>query len=381
MKIAIVAGEASGDQLAAALMAALRQRRPDVEFVGLGGPAMQAQGLRSWFDYGRLSVMGLVEVLKHLPDLLRLRRDLLARILAQKPDVVIGVDAPDFNLGLEKRCKAAGLCTVHFVSPSVWAWREQRAARIAESADRVLCLFPMEPPIYARYGVDAVFVGHPMADAVPLEPERAAARATLGLDGDGRVLAILPGSRLSEIQRLLPVFLQAAARIRQGLPGIRFCIPAADARCRQAIDAQLSIAGVDDVQVLDGQARTAMIAADAVLLASGTAALEAMLCKRPMAVAYRISPLTYRIVTWLGLLKVERFSLPNALSGRDLVPELMQDDCTPERIADTLLPMLTRDTPDPALLAEYTRLHQLLRQDAAGRAADAVLERVGGARP
>lgn len=381
MKIAIVAGEASGDQLAAALMAALRQRRPDVEFVGLGGPAMQAQGLRSWFDYGRLSVMGLVEVLKHLPDLLRLRRDLLARILAQKPDVVIGVDAPDFNLGLEKRCKAAGLCTVHFVSPSVWAWREQRAARIAESADRVLCLFPMEPPIYARYGVDAVFVGHPMADAVPLEPERAAARATLGLDGDGRVLAILPGSRLSEIQRLLPVFLQAAARIRQGLPGIRFCIPAADARCRQAIDAQLSIAGVDDVQVLDGQARTAMIAADAVLLASGTAALEAMLCKRPMAVAYRISPLTYRIVTWLGLLKVERFSLPNALSGRDLVPELMQDNCTPERIADTLLPMLTRDTPDPALLAEYTRLHQLLRQDAAGRAADAVLERVGGARP
>lgn len=380
MKIAIVAGEASGDQLAAALMAALRQRRPDVEFVGLGGPAMQAQGLRSWFDYGRLSVMGLVEVLKHLPDLLRLRRDLLARILAQKPDVVIGVDAPDFNLGLEKRCKAAGLCTVHFVSPSVWAWREQRAARIAESADRVLCLFPMEPPIYARYGVDAVFVGHPMADAVPLEPERAAARATLGLDGDGRVLAILPGSRLSEIQRLLPVFLQAAARIRQGLPGIRFCIPAADARCRQAIDAQLSIAGVDDVQVLDGQARTAMIAADAVLLASGTAALEAMLCKRPMAVAYRISPLTYRIVTWLGLLKVERFSLPNALSGRDLVPELMQDDCTPERIADTLLPMLTRDTPDPALLAEYTRLHQLLRQDAAGRAADAVLELIGGGR-
>jgi len=381
MKIAIVAGETSGDQLAAALMAALRQRRPDVEFVGLGGPAMQAQGLRSWFDYGRLSVMGLVEVLKHLPDLLRLRRDLLARILAQKPDVVIGVDAPDFNLGLEKRCKAAGLRTVHFVSPSVWAWREKRAARIAESADRVLCLFPMEPPIYARYGVDAVFVGHPMADAVPLEPERAAARAALGLGGHERVLAILPGSRLSEIQRLLPVFLQAATRIRQRLAGIRFCIPAADARCRQTIDAQLTAAGIDDVQVLDGQARTAMIAADAVLLASGTAALEAMLCKRPMAVAYRISPLTYRIVKLFGLLKVERFSLPNALSGRALVPELMQDDCTPERIADTLLPMLTRDTPDPALLAEYTRLHQLLRQDAAGRAADAVLERVGGARP
>lgn len=381
MKIAIVAGEASGDQLAAALMAALRARRPDVEFIGLGGPAMQAQGLRSWFDYGRLSVMGLVEVLKHLPDLLRLRRDLLARILAQNPDVVIGVDAPDFNLGLEKRCKAAGLRTVHFVSPSVWAWREQRAARIAESADRVLCLFPMEPPIYARYGVDAVFVGHPMADAVPLEPERTGARATLGLEADTRVLAILPGSRLSEIQRLLPVFLQAATRIRHDLPGIRFCIPAADARCRQAIDAQLAVAGIDDVQVLDGQARTAMIAADAVLLASGTAALEAMLCKRPMAVAYRISPLTYRIVKLLGLLKVERFSLPNALSGRDLVPELMQHDCTPERIADTLLPMLTRDTPDPALLAEYTRLHHLLRQDAAGRAADAVLERVGGTRP
>ncbi|MFM6989305.1 MAG: lipid-A-disaccharide synthase, partial [Arenimonas sp.] len=215
MKIAIVAGEASGDQLAAALMAALRVRRPDIEFIGMGGPAMQAQGLRSWFDYGRLSVMGLVEVLKHLPDLLRLRRDLLARILAQKPDVVVGVDAPDFNLGLEKRCKAAGLRTVHFVSPSVWAWREQRAARIAESADRVLCLFPMEPPIYARHGVDAVFVGHPMADAVPLEPDRTAARAMLDLEANARLLAILPGSRLSEIQRLLPVFLQAAARIRQ----------------------------------------------------------------------------------------------------------------------------------------------------------------------
>ena len=380
MKIAIVAGEASGDQLAAALMAALRARRPDVEFVGLGGPAMQAQGLCSWFDYGRLSVMGLTEVLKHLPGLLRLRRGLLARILAEKPDVVIGVDAPDFNLGLEKRCKAAGLRTAHLVSPSVWAWREKRAAHIAESADRVLCLFPMEPPIYARYGVDAVFIGHPMADAVPLEPERAAARAALGLEDDVRVLAVLPGSRLSEIQRLLPVFLRAAACIRQRLPGIRFCIPAADARCRQAIDAQLAVAGMDDMQVLDGQARTAMVAADAVLLASGTAALEAMLCKRPMAVAYRISPLTYRIVKLLGLLKVERFSLPNALSGRELVPELMQHDCTPERIADTLLPMLTRQTPDPVLLAEYTRLHHLLRQDAAGRAADAVLELIGGAR-
>ena len=380
MKIAIVAGEASGDQLAAALMAALHQRRPDVEFIGMGGPAMQAQGLRSWFDYGRLSVMGLVEVLKHLPDLLRLRKQLLARILEEKPDAVIGVDAPDFNLGLEKRCKAAGLRTVHFVSPSVWAWRESRAARIAESADRVLCLFPMEPPIYARYGVDAVFVGHPMADAVPLEPDRAAARTALGLDGHGRVLAVLPGSRLSEIQRLLPVFLQAVARIRQRLPDLRVCIPAADARCRQAIDAQLTAAGAGDVQVLDGQARTAMIAADTVLLASGTAALEAMLCKRPMAVAYRIAPLTYRIVKLFGLLKVERFSLPNALSGRDLVPELMQDDCTPERIADTLLPMLARETPDPALLAEYTRLHHLLKQDAAGRAADAVLELIGGGR-
>ncbi|MFM6987054.1 MAG: lipid-A-disaccharide synthase, partial [Arenimonas sp.] len=212
------------------------------------------------------------------------------------------------------------------------------------------------------------------------EPDRTAARAMLDLEANARLLAILPGSRLSEIQRLLPVFLQAAARIRQRRPGIRFCIPAADARCRRAIDAQLAIAGVDDVRVLDGQARTAMIAADAVLLASGTAALEAMLCKRPMAVAYRISPLTYRIVKLLGLLKVERFSLPNALSGRDLVPELMQDDCTPERIADTLLPMLARNAPDPALLAEYTRLHRLLKQDAADRAADAVLALIGGGR-
>lgn len=372
MKIAIIAGEESGDLLAAELMAGLKSRRPDVHFIGMGGSKMQALGLDSWFDYKTLSVMGLFEVVKHLPALLRLRRALLQRLLAEQPDLVIGVDAPDFNLGIEKACKRHGLRTVHFVSPSVWAWREKRAARIAESCEQVLCLFPMEPAIYAKYGVDARFVGHPMADRIAMTPEREAARAALALP-TGRHLAILPGSRVSEIDRLLPVFLQGAALLKASMPELHFLIPAANGLCRNRIAHHLQASPLPDARILDSQAQTAMIAADAVLLASGTAALEAMLCKRPMLVAYRISPITYAIVKALGLLKIERFSLPNVLSGEDLVPELIQEACTPEAIAETLRNLLaSRD--NRALLARFEELHRELRRDAGDAAAAAVLE-------
>lgn len=372
MKIAIIAGEESGDLLAAELMAALQSRRPGIRFVGMGGPKMQAQGLDSWFDYKTLSVMGFIEVLRHLPALLKLRRNLLKRLVAEKPDLVIGVDAPDFNLGVEKACRRAGLRTVHFVSPSVWAWREKRAARIAESCEQVLCLFPMEPAIYAKYGVDARFVGHPLADRIAMTPDREAARSALGLPAC-RHLAILPGSRVSEIDRLLPVFLQGAARLKASLPDLHFLIPAANGLCRDRIAHHLQACPLPDARILDGHAQAAMIAAEAVLLASGTAALEAMLCKRPMVVAYRISALTYAIVKRLGLIKIARFSLPNVLSGEDLVPELIQEACTPEAIAGTLRGLLASGG-NHALIARFEDLHRMLRRDAGDAAAAAVLD-------
>ena len=372
MKIALIAGEESGDLLAAELMAALKARQPEIQFIGMGGPKMQAQGLDSWFDYRTLSVMGFIEVLRHLPALLKLRKSLRQRLLAEKPDLIIGVDAPDFNLGLERFCKRAGLRTVHFVSPSVWAWREKRAARIAESCEQVLCLFPMEPAIYAKYGVDARYVGHPLADRIAMQPDRDAARALLALP-DCRHVAILPGSRVSEIDRLLPVFLQGAARLQSALPDLHFLIPAANTLCRNRILFHLQSHDLPNARVLDGQAQTAMIAADAVLLASGTAALEAMLCKRPMVVAYRISAITYALVKALGLIKIERFSLPNVLSGEDLVPELIQDRCTPEAISGELQNLLDGNG-NSALIGHFERLHRDLRRNAGDAAAAAVLE-------
>jgi lipid-A-disaccharide synthase len=338
----------------------------------MGGPKMQAQGLDSWFDYKTLSVMGFIEVLRHLPALLKIRKSLFQRLLAEKPDLVIGVDAPDFNLGLEKSCKRAGLRTVHFVSPSVWAWREKRAARIAESCEQVLCLFPMEPAIYAKYGVDARYVGHPLADRIALEPDRDAAR-TLLLLPECRHVAILPGSRVSEIDRLLPVFLQGASLLHANMPELNFLIPAANVLCRSRIAEHLQSHPLQNTRILDGQAQTAMIASDVVLLASGTAALEAMLCKRPMVVAYRVSAITYAMVNALGLIKIERFSLPNVLSGQDLVPELIQDRCTPEAIASELQTLLEGQD-NATLMAHFERLHRDLRRNAGDAAAAAVLE-------
>ena len=375
IRFAIVAGEASGDALGAGLVNALRERFPDAEFAGICGPAMRDAGVEAWADAGELAVMGLAEVLSHLPRLLRLRRDLRERILAWKPDVFIGIDAPDFNLGLERWLKRRGVRTVHYVSPSVWAWRESRAAKIGASADRVLCLFPMEPPIYAQHGVDAVFVGHPLADAIPLDPDRAGARAGFGIAVHDPVLAVLPGSRLGEIERMLPVFLEAATGIVAEFPELKVLVPAANPQCRAAIE-RLAIGVPLALRILDGEAQEAMIASDVVLLASGTAALEAMLCKRPMVVGHRIAPLTHSIVRRLGLLKSRFVSLPNVLAGEALVPELLQDDCTAPKLRDAVLAWLRDPEAAIALRPRFRALHEGLRRDASARAADAVAELV-----
>ncbi len=376
VRIALCAGEASGDQLGAGLIEQLRLRFPDARFAGIGGDAMRSAGLDVWHDASELAVMGLSEVLAHLPRLIWLRRSLRERVLDWQPDVFVGIDAPDFNLGLERQLKQRGLRTVHYVSPSVWAWRQGRAASIGRSADRVLCLFPMEPEIYARHGVDARFVGHPLADAMPLEPDRVAARRELDLPLDQPVLAILPGSRLGEIQRLGAIFLEAAARIAKQVPGLQIVIPAANTACRAAIEVLLSESRIPNLQprLLDSQARIAMVAADVILLASGTATLEAMLAKRPMVVGYRIAPLTHAIVKGTGMLKVDRYALPNVLAGADLAPELMQDQCTPDRLADAVLRWFRDPDAVAALQARYRELHLALRQDDSAHAAAAVAE-------
>jgi lipid-A-disaccharide synthase len=383
-RIALVAGEASGDLLGAGFVAQLKRRFPDAQFAGIGGPRMREAGFEAWHDCSELAVMGLAEVLRHLPRLLRLRRVLAARLLAWRPDVFIGIDAPDFNLGLERRLKSRGIRTVHYVSPSVWAWREGRAGKIGRSADCVLCLFPMEPPIYARHGVDARFVGHPLADALPLEPDRAAARSSLGLPDAAPVLALLPGSRLGEIARLGDIFLQAAARVRAAEPALRIVVPAATPACRAAIETLLAESpGLprDAVSLLDGHAHEAMIAADVVLLASGTATLEALLAKRAMVVGYRISALTYALVRGLGLMKTDRYSLPNALAGEAVVPELMQHDCTPERLSAAVLDWLRDPQRIAALVPRFVAIHANLRRDASAQAAAAVAELLGTAPP
>ncbi len=379
-RVALVAGEASGDLLGASLIEQLRLRWPGAEFVGVGGPAMREAGMATWFDASELAVMGLSEVLRHLPRLLRLRRELRQRVLDWRPDVFIGIDAPDFNLGVERWLKQRGVRTVHYVSPSVWAWREKRAAKIGQSADLVLCLFPMEPAIYAKHDVDARFVGHPLADTMPLDPDRDAARAALGLDRERPVLALLPGSRVGEIQRLGADFIGAAARVLAAEPRLQVVAPMAGAQARATFESLLAThpdaaALGPALQVIDGRSRTAMVASDVILLASGTATLEAMLAKRPMVVAYRVSALTYRLVKGLGMLKVDHYALPNVLAGQPLVPELMQDDCRPDALADACLAWL-RGTGVEALAPTFLALHETLRRDASAQAAQAVVELV-----
>ncbi|MFC0679010.1 lipid-A-disaccharide synthase [Lysobacter korlensis] len=380
-RVALVAGEASGDVLGAGLVDALRERWPDAQFAGVGGDRMRESGFDAWYDASELAVMGLTEVLRHLPRLLRLRGALRRRLLDWQPDVFVGIDAPDFNLGLERWLKQRGIATVHYVSPSVWAWREKRAEKIGRSADRVLCLFPMEPAIYARHDVDARFVGHPLADEMPLEPDRDAARHELGLDLQRPVLAVLPGSRVGEIERLAPDFLAAATRVLAAEPALQIVVPLANAQATAAFERILeshadAAALAPALRVIQGRARTLMIASDVILLASGTATLEGMLAKRPMVVAYRLAPTTYRMVKGLGLLKVDRYSLPNVLAGESLVPELMQDACTPAALADAVLHWLRDRHAAAALQPRFLELHQQLRCDASARAAEAIVHLV-----
>jgi lipid-A-disaccharide synthase len=384
--IALIAGEDSGDQLGAELIAALRKRYPQARFVGIGGARMQREGFESWYDIRELSVMGFAEVVRHLPRLLRLRKALLGRLREARPDVVVGIDAPDFNLGVERRLREAGLRTVHYVSPSVWAWREKRAEKIGLSADRVLCLFPMEPPIYQRHGVDARFVGHPLADRFALVSDRVGARDVLQLPQDAPVLAVLPGSRPSEIDRLGTIFIDAARRVGAALPGLRIVVPAANPQVHARLKALLASGPRDESAplLIEGHAHEAMQAADVVLLASGTATLEAMLAKRPMVVGYRVSPWSYRIARAFNMLKTDVYALPNILAracglGQDkVVPELMQDECTAENLARATLALFADSERRGQVVAAFEHLHRALRGSEEGgageRAAAAVAE-------
>jgi lipid-A-disaccharide synthase len=376
--IAIIAGEDSGDQLGADLIEALRRRYPQARFVGIGGARMQREGFESWHDIHELSLFGFSEVISHLPRLLRLRKALVARLLQAEPAVVIGIDAPDFNLGVEQRLKQAGVLTVHYVSPSVWAWREKRAEKIGRSANRVLCLFPMEPAIYAKHGVDARVVGHPLADRFALVSDRVGARETLQLPQQAPVLAVLPGSRLSEVGRLGQVFIDAANRVAAAVPGLRVVIPAANPQVHARLKELLARGprGEDAPQLLDGHAHEAMLAADVILLASGTATLEAMLAKRPMVVGYRVAPLSYRIARALKMLKTDVYALPNILARATglgdglLVPELMQDDCTAENLAAAVLALFKDSERRSAIVAAFEQLHKALRGGLEGHAGD-----------
>lgn len=378
LHVGILAGESSGDILGAGLMDALRAQHPAIRFSGIGGPLMQQQGLTSRVPMERLSVMGLVEPLKRLPELLRIRRDIVAHFLSERPDVFIGIDSPDFNLGVEGRLRAQGIRTVHYVSPSVWAWRQRRIRKIAAAVDLVLALFPFEADFYRQHDVPVSFVGHPLADAIPMDPDRAAARAQLGIQNDARVVALLPGSRQGEVARMGSVFVQTAALLAQQDPALRFLLPCANAEREQqvrALMAALPDANKEAIYLLDGQSRVAMTAADAVLLASGTAALEAMLLKRPMLVCYRMAPLSYAIIS--RMLQVPYFSLPNLLAGAPLVEELVQDAVNPANLAAKMSALLNRSPAEQQSLdARYRDIHAALSGGASTKAAAAVLQLV-----
>jgi lipid-A-disaccharide synthase len=370
LRIALVAGEASGDILGAGLMRALKARHSAVEFIGVGGPLMQAEGLTSYFPMERLSVMGLVEVLGRLRELLARRKLLIQTLIEENPDVFIGIDAPDFTLNIELRLRQAGIKTVHYVSPSVWAWRQKRVLKIREGCDLMLTLLPFEARFYEEKGVPVRFVGHTLADTIPLHADRAAARAELGLP-DGPLVALMPGSRGGEVGRLGTLFFDAAERLQALKPGVRFVLPCASPQRRAQIETLLQGRNLP-LTLLDGQSHLALAACDAVLIASGTATLEALLYKRPMVVAYRLAPLTFWILK--RMVKSPYISLPNLLAQRLLVPELLQDDATPEALAQTLLPLIDGGE-------EQTRgfdaIHRTLRRDASNQAADAVLTLIG----
>ncbi len=373
MRLGMVAGEASGDLLAGLLMRGLRARWPDLQTVGIGGPRMAEQGFEAWWPHEKLAVRGYVEVLRHYREISGIREHLARRLLADPPRAFIGVDAPDFNLGLEARLKAAGVRTVHFVCPSIWAWRGGRVKKIVRSADRVLCLFPFEPELLRSHGVAATYVGHPLADAIPMEPPRAPSRQALGLDAQAGVVAILPGSRRSEISYIAPVLLQAAQDLARRRPDLRFVLPAVPS-VRTVLEPLLTQYPVPGLQVVEGRSHAVLAACDVTLIASGTATLEAALLKRPMVIAYRMHALTWALMKrmayqpWVGL--------PNILSREFVVPELIQERCTPQALADAALAWLDDASGRERLVRRFTELHQLLRRDTARLATDAIAQTI-----
>lgn len=379
--IALVAGEVSGDILGAGLIRQLKIHYPQARFIGIAGPRMLAEGCESLVDMEELSVMGLAEILKHLPRLLKIRNNVIQTMLREKPDVYIGIDAPDFNLGVELKLKVNGIKTIHYVSPSVWAWRQNRIHKIAKATHQVLAFLPFEKVFYDKFNVPCRFVGHTMADAVPLKPNRIEARQHLNLDANQRYLAILVGSRGSEVAFLTEPFLQTALLLKQRFPDLQFLVPLVNEKRRTQFEAiKAQVAPNLAMHVIDGNARQVLIAADAALLASGTAALEAMLCKSPMVVGYKMKALTYCLAK--RLVKSKYISLPNLLADEMLVPEMIQDECDPALLAEKLAVYFSTEEAAlehrRVLIQRFTDLHRLIQCGADQQAAQAVIDLLEG---
>ncbi len=374
VRIAMVAGEASGDLLASHLIAALRAKLPDAVFYGIGGPKMQGQGFDAWWPLEKLAVMGYVDALKNYREIAGIRRQLKKRLLDIRPDIFIGVDAPDFNLGLEEDLKHAGIKTIHYVSPSIWAWRGGRIKKIGRAVNRVLALFPMEPPLYEKARIPVSYVGHPLADIIPLETSKTAVREKLAMPKDAPIFALLPGSRQGELAMMADTFVQTAKLIHERLPGALFVVPLTTRETRLQFEMAIYTqqAGEVPFRLLFGHAQDALGAADVSLVASGTATLEAALIKRPMVITYKIAKLSYWIMKRMAY---QAFvGLPNVLAGREVVPEILQDQATPENLAEALL-KLYEDKENAAAIAEtFTDIHWQLRQNTAEKAANAVIQ-------
>jgi lipid-A-disaccharide synthase len=377
LRIAMVAGEASGDLLASHLIEALRTRVPDATFFGIGGPRMQGKGFDSWWPLEKLAVMGFVEVLKRYREISGIRHQLKARLSENPPDLFIGVDAPDFNLGLETALKARGVRTIHYVSPSIWAWRGKRIDKIAKAVDRVLALFPMEVPLYEKAGVPVSYVGHPLADQIPLVSDRTALRALLNLPAQGPVFALLPGSRQSEVEYMADTYVQTARLLHERLPQAVFLVPLATRETRLQFETALYRQNAINLpfRLLFGHAQEAMGAADCCLVASGTATLEAALIKHPMVITYKMAPASFRLMKRMAYLPY--FGLPNILAGRFVVPEILQDDATPENLAQALQNLYADRRNAEHLQQIFTEIHHELRQNTADKAAAAVLQCLG----
>lgn len=379
MRIGIVAAEPSGDTLASGLMQAIRSIHPDAVFEGIGGPQMLEQGMHSWYPMEKLSVMGLVEVLKHLPELLGIRRELVRRWRQTPPDLFIGVDAPDFNLGLETSLREQGVTTVHYVCPSVWAWRPKRVIKIRQAADLVLSIFPFEKDFLARHQIRASYVGHPLAQAFPLPPDKSSARAELALTAEQPVLALLPGSRASEIGYLSRPFLLTALACSRQLPGLRVLVPLVNKKTKELFKAKLVEYAPDlDVTLIDANARQVLTAADVALIASGTATFEGLLCECPMVVGYKLHWLSYRLISGFKLLQIEYVAMANLLTDKALAPEFIQQACEPEQLTPAVMKLFQQPELIEPIRQHYRQVHQSLIMDTNQRAAAAVLSLLEG---